>query len=712
MAISNKDLEQRVIDTTSDHVPLMFRPTRALLPRAPVAPAGTLVASLPPATPALGVNPSGKGGIPKALLSLVATQTPVKQQSYTNSNITINFTYDPSDTNFYAVDIWFVGYHGNANPQLMSSGNTSPINFVCDSTSETVSVFAQTVSSAGMSAPLTFAAQTVVTLSGTVNAPPPPTIVQTLIATPTGYQFSFNFITGLLTDVISIYRIYRNTVNTSAGATVIHTIPQDTNGSSSTFVVQDVVGSQDTNTYYYWVSAVNTAGLESTLLSAQAGAVLQGGYLIPTQQTSAAIAVPNANFESPAVGGVIPGWIGSSATLSLYTGAPYAGNSSLQVNTVAQFGGAVTTQRWACSPGSSYFVSAAMKSDGTSQPRFSIIFADLSGGFIGGVTAAHGTSTSWSISTAAGTAPAGTVSMYLDLDNATAAGAGVSYFDALLADRVVDPSTTVSAKGGIPPTLNLGFSYTSTTTSITWTWTGIQILRADGTTTNVADGSQAITGLLANHSYGFYPYADEIIDGATTVRWVTMGTGSPAYAGSSLGTLVGAQTQGLQTHIGLSATVMIGTTPVSGTSSGAGGGSGSCLHEDMLVTKNTEDGPFKVRIGDIVVGDYLWTPTEFELVTNVRHRPCSTWLLIQTDIDSILCTPSHPFTLATGEMVRAEKLSLSDFLQGTKARMAQIQSISVVHKSGTKVSITVEPNHIFYAGENAELLAHNIATKS
>jgi hypothetical protein len=278
----------------------------------------------------------------------------------------------------------------------------------------------------------------------------------------------------------------------------------------------------------------------------------------------------------------------------------------------------------------------------------------------------------------------------------------------------IDPSNLgqVLAKGSTPATLNLGFSYSSTTTSITWTWTGISILRADGSTTAVTNGSQTITGLSASSTYSFYPYASDTLDGGTTVRWVTQTTGSPQYAGVIGGSLASAQVQNLQTNIPLSTSSMQASTPSSGSSGGTGGGSGGCLHEDMLVTKKTEDGPLKVRIGDILVGDYIWTPTGWGLVTNVRHRPCSTWLLIQTDVDSVLVTPSHPFTLATEDTARAEKLSFSDFLQGTKERVAAIQSISVVHRPGTKVSITVEPNHVFYAGLNAELLVHNGNTRS
>lgn len=76
----------------------------------------------------------------------------------------------------------------------------------------------------------------------------------------------------------------------------------------------------------------------------------------------------------------------------------------------------------------------------------------------------------------------------------------------------VDPSKAgVLMKGSVAPSLTSGFTYTSTTTSITISWSANQaVYRADGTITAIGAGTQTITGLLANNTYYFYPYFDEL----------------------------------------------------------------------------------------------------------------------------------------------------------------------------------------------------------
>ncbi|MGA8024690.1 MAG: hypothetical protein WB990_17085, partial [Candidatus Acidiferrales bacterium] len=74
----------------------------------------------------------------------------------------------------------------------------------------------------------------------------------------------------------------------------------------------------------------------------------------------------------------------------------------------------------------------------------------------------------------------------------------------------IDPTKTgVLMKGSVPPTWSGAFTYVSTTSSITWSWASLAIARADGTTTAVANGSLAVTGLAAGTSYYFYPYWDD-----------------------------------------------------------------------------------------------------------------------------------------------------------------------------------------------------------
>src|SRR5882672_12800000 len=99
----------------------------------------------------------------------------------------------------------------------------------------------------------------------------------------------------------------------------------------------------------------------------------------------------------------------------------------------------------------------------------------------------------------------------------------------------------------------------------------LTIYRADGTTNGPISGSQAITGLVANTTYNFYPYWDEPTQ---SLKWVAGGTGTPDYAISSAGSKVAVQQQNLRTRIPLSLGGMQGITPAAGSGGGTGGGGG------------------------------------------------------------------------------------------------------------------------------------------
>jgi hypothetical protein len=95
----------------------------------------------------------------------------------------------------------------------------------------------------------------------------------------------------------------------------------------------------------------------------------------------------------------------------------------------------------------------------------------------------------------------------------------------------IDPSKSgVLTKGSMPKSTGNGLTFTTTTTTITINWTGVRLLRADGTSFSVPDGSQVVTGLTANTTYQFYPYLDE---SSGTLKFVTTGdaTTMPTIAG-------------------------------------------------------------------------------------------------------------------------------------------------------------------------------------
>lgn len=272
---------------------------------------------------------------------------------------------------------------------------------------------------------------------------------------------------------------------------------------------------------------------------------------------------------------------------------------------------------------------------------------------------------------------------------------------ALTANEIDPTKSGVLMKGSVPPTWSGTFTYASTTSSITWSWSGLVILRADGTQTQITDGALAVIGLAAATTYLFYPYWDET---QQLLAFVAGGAGSPANAQTAK-TVSAAQQQALQGRIPLSAGAMTAATTSSGTGGGSGGGSGSCVRGGMnVLTKDR--GTVKIqhlRVGDHIRGRETWTRV-------VRHEvhPAETFVrLTFSNGDSLDVTPYHVFTLADKAPVRAERLCLGDILVGRDGWLTLLK-IEVIVEEGAKVIVTCEPDHEFFAGRtSASVLTHN-----
>jgi hypothetical protein len=712
-------------------------------------------------------NPSGKNGVPKELLSASAVQSPSLQQGRMFSEVSVSFTRDGSDANFGSARVWFTGYQGSSTPTLMASGTTSPITFLCESTKEIVVVSVQPVSPEGLTADLGFAISGLVALNGVVSAPPAPSIAQTLVATPTGYQFSFNYEAGLLADIIQGYNIYRNTSNTSSGATLIKNVPQPAQN-TGVYTYQETV--TNGTVYYYFVAAVNTTGLESLPTSAQSGQVI-GGFVPPLTGTDGvsststghnlvfngdfSVATTPTGVQSAGAsairvrdnangGGIQPscnGWTrnfdaaanGEGVIYQIVTvaGAGLVGPYTLilqdRTGSTGDAFGAVS-DAFSIRASTPYTLSANINpgyGGGGGIPTHANWYFRIYWYAIGATDFSRGSASLLSFndvitaSTASGPqAPSATFT-----SPATAGYARITfyhYYDGTLPSTVwnlavsnvrcfapVDPSNTgqVLALGSTPASLSSGFSYTSTTTSVTISWSGLTIYRADGSTTAVSNGSQLVTGLSATTSYRVYPYYDEPTG---TLLFVTGGVGSPAICFTA-GSNATSQSQNLQSRIPLTAGAgFTVTTPTSGSGGGSGGGSGLCLHENMLVESNR--GVIQIidtEIGDKVLGEQGW-----QTITYKKVGLAEIFISIKlTDGSKILCTPTHPFTMPEGSeqpMKRAQDLSLSDFLITTTG-VGAIKSIEVVEMKARKVSVTVEPAHTFFAGKSSPtILTHNL----
>jgi hypothetical protein len=151
----------------------------------------------------------------------------------------------------------------------MATGNVSPLSFLVETTGETVLVTANSVSPSGFQPLFSAAPTTTVTINGVLSAPSPPSIANSLVTTPTGYQFQFNYISGLSADVIMSYNIYKNSSNSYPGpsAGFVKSVNQPSNltadpSATGVYTYQETVplGTVD----YYWVTSVNQIGLESS----------------------------------------------------------------------------------------------------------------------------------------------------------------------------------------------------------------------------------------------------------------------------------------------------------------------------------------------------------------------------------------------------------------------------------------------------------------
>jgi hypothetical protein len=277
-----------------------------------------------------GASTPTPSGTPAQLLSVSAVESPTKVQAKTVSLVSVTFTRDTSDSNFGGMRVWLTGYKGTVTPVIVAEGTQSPINFLLETTGETVTITGQAVGTSGVPADFVKSPTCTVLLDGVISAPPGPTIAQSLIPTPTGYQFQFNQLAGLTADVIDSYRVYRNTANNSATATLLVTYKNDPTNVGAIVVSDDA---QFGESYFYWVTAVNTSGLESTKVAAQSGAV--AGHAATAQLVVSGLTTLSTNLPNPSVS---TDWTASPNTIAVpVTGLEFdvfcdgSGNSLLEV---------------------------------------------------------------------------------------------------------------------------------------------------------------------------------------------------------------------------------------------------------------------------------------------------------------------------------------------------------------------------------------------
>jgi fibronectin type 3 domain-containing protein len=207
-------------------------------------------------------------GIPEAVTLTEITGAPVNLTGQVQELVSITFAPQANDPNFDHVLVYFSNYQGNPNPVLMyvSSTGQEVITLLAAITGETVTITLVSASATGVQSSFAAAPTGTLTFNGVTGAPPAPSIAvaQTGLASGRGWQFSFNILGGLDYDLVSGYRVYHSESNATPvpPADQYQFIAQPASN-VGTITVQEDTG----DILYYWVSAINSSGLESALTS-------------------------------------------------------------------------------------------------------------------------------------------------------------------------------------------------------------------------------------------------------------------------------------------------------------------------------------------------------------------------------------------------------------------------------------------------------------
>jgi hypothetical protein len=199
--------------------------------------------------------------LPANVSNVTATEGPVTTDNGVVSGVSVSFT---PGVGFNTAEVYFTGYNGSGTPVLMASGTTSPINFLCATTDESVMVSVVAVDKYGARSDLASVPTVWLALDGVISAPLAPRIktAQSALDDGKGWQFEFLVNSGLLTDQIAGYRIYHSE-NPSDTAPAYYTTKTQPPTNVGSIIVQEVTG----DLLWYWVSAISTSGLESTLVA-------------------------------------------------------------------------------------------------------------------------------------------------------------------------------------------------------------------------------------------------------------------------------------------------------------------------------------------------------------------------------------------------------------------------------------------------------------
>jgi hypothetical protein len=194
------------------------------------------------------------------LLSITATESPVKQQDRTFSLVSVTFTRDGGDKAYGTRAS--ISKATRATATLFFRRKAAKVRLVScwRRRRDYFNVIGMPVGLSGVTADIALAQSAVVLLDGVISAPPAPSISQALLtitagATTMGQQFGFNFLSGQVADVIDGYWVYKVGAHSAPTppASRFKYVKHNPQGAAN-YTFQDVSG---VSTNFYYVSAVN-----------------------------------------------------------------------------------------------------------------------------------------------------------------------------------------------------------------------------------------------------------------------------------------------------------------------------------------------------------------------------------------------------------------------------------------------------------------------
>lgn len=616
-------------------LPILQSRVRGILSKSPPQKAGT--------TPTQAASSA-----PLNVLGVSAAQSPLAVQGKTVSDITVTFTRNPSDSAFDHANIFVIGYQGNKNAVEYATVSDSPANFVLESTGETIKVYVQACNASGIvSAVIKSCPSAVTTLSGVVTAPPAPTLVQLQLATPTGYQFTFDQVVLPPTteDVIANYNVYRYTSNSSGSATVIRTIKHDSTASGAQIVVQDRVNRGDI--YYYWVTTVNTIGLESVKEAAFVGTPMTYQPAVSTGQLVASQVVVS---NSVASGSSTAAFVSSNTvfmpglfTVDIVTYVPTAGYIFYVLLWDSNTGGNPNGYLFRFHNGSGQFPG--------------VIYKVTNGTW---VQIGTNNGSPWSATQPIGNYhffgewnPDGKMYLYVNgflrwsVTDTTFTPTGATYYGGSGSPSIA-PFQDNWAQTGSAPLLGQGsissaglgtFTYTATGTSINWSWTSFNIYNPDGSTYTVGSGSQNFTGLTGGTTYYFGFYVSTAT-GVLTGVLSDVSSGKAKFSAAYI-------TQTLNGDGNIAINYNVTAVPTAG---GSGGGGGTyCFTPETRLFNERE-------IASVKAGERVWIDCGLSYQERIVES------VTESDYDGLVhncgagwCLPNHRFK-QNGEWKRADEI--------------------------------------------------------